>query len=76
MKVRISHGPIMVKVPNVLGLTPGQADDTLSAQGLEWDAKGNVPPNAIVIAQDPEPEKNVPLNGTTVMLTFNRSGRR
>jgi eukaryotic-like serine/threonine-protein kinase len=76
VKVRISHGPIMVKVPNVLGLTPGQADDTLSAKGLEWDAKGNVPPNAIVIAQDPEPEKNVPLNGTTVMLTFNRSGRR
>jgi serine/threonine-protein kinase len=73
--VRISHGPIMVRVPNVLGLTPGDADEQLSEIGLQWDADGRIPPNAIVIAQDPEPGENVPLNSTTVELTFNRSGR-
>jgi serine/threonine-protein kinase len=73
--VRISHGPIMVKVPNVLGLTPGEADTVLSAKGLQWDAEGRIPPNAIVIEQNPEPGDNVPLNTTTVELTFNTSGR-
>jgi serine/threonine-protein kinase len=73
--VRISHGPIMVKVPNVLGLTVAEADTALSAVGLGWESKGHVPPSAIVIEQDPVPGKNVPLETTTVMLTFNRSGR-
>jgi eukaryotic-like serine/threonine-protein kinase len=70
--IRLSHGPVMVKVPNVLGLRVSEADTALSAKGLQWDAKGHVPPNAIVIAQDPAPRKIVPLETTTVMLTFNR----
>jgi serine/threonine-protein kinase len=74
--IRMSHGPMMVRVPNVLGLSPGEADTVLSAKGLQWDAEGRIPPNAIVIEQDPEPGDNVPLNTTTVELTFNTSGRR
>jgi serine/threonine-protein kinase len=70
--IRLSHGPVMVKVPNVLGLSVPEADAALSAVGLQWDADGHVPPNAIVIGQDPEPRENVPLETTTVMLTFNR----
>jgi serine/threonine-protein kinase len=73
--VRVSSGPIMVRVPNVLGLTPGEADTVLSAKGLQWDAQGRIPPNAIVIDQSPSPGENVPLNSTTVELTFNTSGR-
>jgi serine/threonine-protein kinase len=74
--IRMSHGPIMVRVPNVLGLTVSEADDRLSEVGLEWDADGRIPPNAIVIAQDPEAEERVPLNTTTVVLTFSTGGRR
>jgi serine/threonine-protein kinase len=76
VKVRVSHGPIMVEVPNVLGLPVSEADSRLSEVGLQWDADGRIPPNAIVIAQDPEPEQRVPLNSTTVMLTFNTGARR
>jgi serine/threonine-protein kinase len=74
--IRMSHGPIMTRVPNVLGLRPAEADERLSEVGLQWDADGSIPPNAIVIAQDPEPGDRVPLNTTTVVLTFNTGGRR
>jgi len=74
--IRLSHGPVMVKVPNLLGLRVSEADTVLTAKGLAWEAAGHVPPNAIVIAQDPRPGSSVPLETTTVTLTFNRGASR
>jgi serine/threonine-protein kinase len=75
VSIRLSHGPVMVRVPNVLGLSVSEADTVLTAEGLSWDADGHVPPSAIVIDQDPDPGSNVPLESTTVMLRFNRGAR-
>jgi len=70
--IRVSRGPIMVTVPDVVGLSVDDANSKLGDVGLQWDSNGKVRPGDVVVAQDPEPDKRVPLETTTVQLTFDR----
>jgi len=72
VQIRVSRGPIMVTVPNVEGLTVEDANTKLSAVGLSWYFNGPHRPGDVVTAQDPEPRARVPLETTTVHLTFDR----
>jgi beta-lactam-binding protein with PASTA domain len=64
----------MATVPNVLDLTVEEANSKLSEVGFQWDFNGPHRPGDVVVAQDPGPKAKVPLETTTVELTFGRSG--
>jgi beta-lactam-binding protein with PASTA domain len=66
----MSHGPIMVVVPDVSNLTFSQASDRLAAKGLSFSVNGPVRGGDVVIGQTPSARSKVPLEGTTVVLTF------
>ncbi|MGH8915166.1 MAG: PASTA domain-containing protein, partial [Acidimicrobiia bacterium] len=56
----ISLGPAPVEVPNLNGLTPGQAEDILDDLGLELEVSNATQPvadpgqNGLVVSQNPE----------------------
>jgi serine/threonine-protein kinase len=68
--VHLSHGPIMGLVPNLFGLTPGEVTTKLRSLGFRWTANGDIPPGGVVSTQDPLADARVPLETTTVVLTF------
>jgi beta-lactam-binding protein with PASTA domain/tRNA A-37 threonylcarbamoyl transferase component Bud32 len=70
VEIIVSHGPIMVVVPDVRNLTFSQASDRLAAKGIQFSVKGTVRAGEVVIDQTPKPRSRVPLEGTTVELTF------
>jgi beta-lactam-binding protein with PASTA domain/tRNA A-37 threonylcarbamoyl transferase component Bud32 len=74
VQIQLSHGPIMTKVPNLLGLSLNEASAKLGDVGLALDINGHVRDGDVVVAQDPEPNARVPLETTTVHLTFDRPG--
>ena len=76
VQVYMSRGPIMVTVPNLLGLTlaEAQAKAQREAPGLNVDY-GAVRGDQVVIGEDPAPfvngvQNSVPLETTTLHLTF------
>jgi beta-lactam-binding protein with PASTA domain len=66
----VSHGPIMVVVPDVTNLTFAQASDRLAAKGLSFSVNGPVHGGEVVVDQTPPGRSRVQLEGTTVVLTF------
>ena len=70
VQVFVSHGPIMTTVPNLFGLTPGDVTTKLRSLGLPWENVGPIPPGGVVATQDPAKDARVPLETTTVKLTF------
>jgi len=62
----------MVTVPDVTGLTVADANAKLGAVGLQWDSNGHIRPGDVVTNQDPKANSKVPLETTTVHLTFDR----
>src|SRR5262249_15740867 len=72
VQIHPSPGEIMVRVPNVLGLTVDEANAKLGDVGLVWDSNGHIRRGDVVVAQDPSPNTKVPLELTTVQLTFDR----
>jgi len=72
VQIHLSRGPIMATVPDVRGLTVEEASAKLGDVGFAWDSNGHVRPGDVVIAQDPEPKTRVPLETTTVQLTFDK----
>jgi len=70
VEIIVSHGPIMVVVPDVRNLTFSQASDRLAAKGIQFSVKGTVRAGEVVVDQTPKPRSRVPLEGTTVELTF------
>jgi serine/threonine-protein kinase len=61
----ISQGPPPVEVPNLTGLTPGQAEDILDDLGLELQVSGTTQPVADP-GQDGVVVSQVPSVGATV----------
>ena len=70
VQVFVSHGPILVKVPNVINLTFSDASARLAAKGLTFSVNGSVRGGEVVVSQNPAPDASVPLETTTVQLTF------
>ncbi len=75
--VRVSRGPIMVTVPNLLGLTLPEVEAKIlrEAPGLAFKINGSIRGDEVVIGEDPVPFVNdqpnsVPLETTTLYLTF------
>jgi beta-lactam-binding protein with PASTA domain len=62
----------MATVPDLIGLTVAEATAKLSDVGLPWDSNGRIRPGDVVTAQDPPAKARVPLETTTVNLTFDR----
>jgi serine/threonine protein kinase/beta-lactam-binding protein with PASTA domain len=71
VEIVVSHGPILVKVPDLRSLTLTQAqvviDDT---HGLGISINGSEHGNDVVVGQTPRAGAMVPLATTTVTLTF------
>jgi serine/threonine-protein kinase len=74
VQIQVSHGPLMVTVPDVRGLTVDEANAKLGNVGLQWDSNGHVKRGDVVVSQDPPAKARVPLDTTTVQLTFDRPG--
>jgi serine/threonine-protein kinase len=72
VQIQVSRGPIMATVPDLIGLTVAEATAKLSDVGLPWDSNGRIRPGDVVTAQDPKALARVPLETTTVNLTFDR----
>jgi serine/threonine-protein kinase len=72
VQIQVSRGPIMATVPDLIGLTVAEATAKLSDVGLPWDSNGRIRPGDVVTAQDPPAKARVPLETTTVNLTFDR----
>jgi serine/threonine-protein kinase len=70
VQVFISHGPIMVRVPNLLNLSFADASARLGNVGLQFSVHGSVRQGEVVASQTPDPHSRVPLETTTVELTF------
>lgn len=74
VKISISRGPIMVTVPDVLGMSFSEASAQLGNAGLPFSINGKAHGGDVVIDQTPGPHVRVPLETTTVDLTFGRPG--
>ena len=74
VRIALSRGPIMVTVPNVEGLSFGEASARLGAAGLQFSVNGHVRGGDVVVSQTPDPLARVPLETTTVELTFGKPG--
>ena len=72
VQIRVSRGPIMTTVPNVVGLKVDEASAKLAGVGLAWDSNGHIRPGDVVVKQYPPAKSRVPLETTTVTLTFDR----
>ena len=70
----MSHGPIMVTVPDLTGLSFAEASSKLADVGLSFSVNGHVHGHDVVVDQSPAPERDVPLETTTVTLTFGSPG--
>ena len=61
----------MVKVPDLTGLTLAEAQAAIQQTGgLGLTINGSERPGEVVVDQDPKPLASVPLETTTVELTF------
>jgi beta-lactam-binding protein with PASTA domain len=70
VQVFVSHGPILATLPNVTNLTFAQASDRLQQAGFPFTVNGSVRGGEVVVDQTPEGNQKVPLETTTVELTF------
>ena len=67
----LSHGPILVQVPDLTGLTIAEAQAAIQQTGgLGISISGSEHPGEVVVDQDPKPLAMVPLETTTVTLFF------
>ena len=72
VRITLSRGPIMATVPNVEGLSFGAASARLADAGFQFSVTGSVRGGEVVVTQNPAPHKRVPLETTTVELTFGK----
>jgi beta-lactam-binding protein with PASTA domain len=72
VRITLSRGPILTTVPPLLGLTVDEASARLDDANLEFSINGSVRGGEVVVAQNPAPNSRVPLETTTVELTFGR----
>lgn len=72
VRITLSRGPIMTTVPNVEGLSLAEASARLDVAHLEFSVNGTVRGGEVVVSQDPAPRARVPLETTTVELTFGK----
>jgi serine/threonine-protein kinase len=70
VQIFVSHGPIMARVPNVLNLSFADASARLGAKGFQFSVNGPVRGGDVVVRQSPDRNSNVPLETTTIELTF------
>jgi serine/threonine-protein kinase len=76
VQIKMSAGPIMVTVPDLIGLTFEEAKANVDevATGLALSVNGSIRGDEVVVDQTPGPRASVPLETTTVELTFGRPG--
>ena len=72
VKVTLSRGPILATVPPLLGLTLSEAQGRLDDAHLEFEINGPVRGGEVVVDQTPDAGARVPLETTTVQLTFGK----
>ncbi len=72
--VIVSRGPQMVRVPDLHGYTLADAENRLQQIGLALSISGKARGNEVVVSQSPDPNTLVPLDSTTVDLTFGPPG--
>ena len=72
VQVFVSHGPILATVPNVINLTFSDASSRLGKAGFQFSVNGSVRNGEVVISQTPDANARVPLETTTIELTFGR----
>ncbi|MDQ1510936.1 MAG: eukaryotic-like serine/threonine-protein kinase [Actinomycetota bacterium] len=72
VKIQLSHGPIMATVPSLLNLTLAEAQGRLDKAHLEFRVNGSVRGGEVVVKQSPDAGARVPLETTTVELTFGK----
>ncbi len=70
--ITLSRGPILTTVPHLKGLTLSEAQGRLDDAHLEFSIHGSVRGNQVVVDQTPAAGSRVPLETTTVELTFGR----
>jgi eukaryotic-like serine/threonine-protein kinase len=74
VEVVLSHGPILVQVPDLTGDTLSEAQAQINdTHGLGISINGSEHGNDVVVDQTPKPGAMVPLETTTVTLTFGPS---
>jgi len=74
VEVFLSHGPILVQVPDLTGDTLSEAQAQINdTHGLGISINGSEHGNDVVVDQTPKPGAMVPLETTTVTLTFGPS---
>lgn len=71
--IKLSRGPIMTTVPFLKGLSLAEAQGRLDAAHLEFSINGSVRGGEVVVDQNPAGGRRVPLETTTVELTFGRN---
>ena len=72
VKIQLSRGPIMTTVPQLMGLTLAEAQGRLDKAHLQFKINGSVRGNEVVVQQTPDAGARVPLETTTVELTFGK----
>jgi len=72
VKIQLSRGPIMTTVPSLLNLTLSEAQGRLDTAHLEFKVDGSVRGGEVVVKQSPAAGARVPLETTTVELTFGK----
>jgi beta-lactam-binding protein with PASTA domain/tRNA A-37 threonylcarbamoyl transferase component Bud32 len=72
VRVTVSRGPILTTVPPLKGLTLSEAQGRLDTAHLEFSINGPVRGGDVVVDQTPSAGAKVPLETTTVELTFGR----
>ena len=70
--ITLSRGPIMTTVPPLLGLSLAEAQGRLDAAHLQFKINGSVRGGEVVVDQTPTAGARVPLETTTVELTFGK----
>jgi len=71
VEVHVSHGPILVEVPDLTDLTLAEAQAAIQQTGgLGMTISGSEHPGDLVVDQTPKPHAMVPLETTTVTLFF------
>jgi eukaryotic-like serine/threonine-protein kinase len=70
VQIVMSHGPIMATLPNVINQPFSLASDRLTQAGFQFSVHGTVHGDEVVVDQTPEGNQRVPLETTTVELTF------
>ena len=70
--ITLSRGPILTTVPPLKGLTLSEAQGRLDNAHLEFSINGSVRGNQVVVDQTPAAGSRVPLETTTVVLTFGK----